>query len=270
MNHLPLVSVIIPTYNSQNSVCRAIDSCLNQTYKDIEIIVIDDGSTDNTKEILQKYSDEPRLKYAYQENQERSAARNHGLNIAKGDFIQFLDSDDVIYKDKLEKQVDFLYHNQTYIMVYCGSEYKDENNKVISTLEKKYQGKIQKKLLRGNFMTIHSPLIRKNNIRFSQELNMLEDWEYWILSIKDESVGYLDEILCAVYINTQNTNKYILSMLKGCIILYNRLLDNDDFSHLRLLLVSQKIKIYLRILKYSIFKLIDSLKTIDKNENLNE
>lgn len=249
-----MVSIIIPTYNSQNSICRAIDSCLNQTYKDIEIIVIDDGSTDNTKEILQKYSDEPRLKYIYQENQERSVARNNGLNIAKGDLIQFLDSDDVIHTNKLEKQVNFLYYNQTHVMVYCGSEYKDENDKVISTLEKKYEGNIQKKLLRGNFMTIHSPLIRKNNIRFSQELNMLEDWEYWILFIKDESVGYLDEILCTVYINTQDTKKYILNMLKGCIVVYNRLLNNNDFKHYRLLFIMQKLKIYLRILKHNIFK----------------
>lgn len=249
-----MVSIIIPTFNSQDSICRAIDSCVNQTYKDIEIIVIDDGSTDNTKEILQKYRDEPRLKYIYQENQERSVARNNGLSIAKGDFIQFLDSDDVIYKDKIEKQVNFLNNNQICIMVYCGSEYKNENNKVINTSEKKYQGNIQKKLIYGNFMAINSPLIRKNNVRFSKELNMLEDWEYWILSTKDELVGYLDEVLCSIYINNQNRNRYILSMLKGCIVIYNRLLENDDFAHLRVLLISQKIKMYLRILKYSIFK----------------
>jgi len=245
-----MVSIIIPVYNSQNSICRAIDSCLNQTYKDIEIIVIDDGSTDHTKEVLQTYSDEPRLKYIYQENQERSVARNNGLNIAKGELIQFLDSDDMIYKDKLEKQVNFLNNNETYIMVYCTSEYRDENNKVINTSETKYQGNIQKKLLSANFITIHSPLIRKNNIRFSQELNMLEDWEYWILSIKDDPVGYLDEILCVVYINNQHTNKYILNMLKGRIIVYNKLLKNDAFKDFRLLLLFQKLKSHLIVLKH--------------------
>lgn len=249
-----MVSIIIPTFNAQNSICRAIDSCLSQTYKDIEIIVIDDGSVDNTKMILQKYSDESRLKYIYQENQERSVARNNGLGIAMGDFIQFLDSDDVIYRDKLEKQVKFLNNNKANIMVYCGSEYKNENNKVINTSEKKYQGNIQKKLLQSNFLTINSPLIRKNNVRFSQELNMLEDWEYWILSTKDEQVGYLDEVLCAIYINKQNTNRYMLNMLKGCIVVYNRLLCNDDFNHLRFFLILQKFKMYLRVLKYSIFK----------------
>lgn len=251
-----MVSIIIPTYNSQHSICRAIDSCLNQTYKDIEIIVIDDGSTDNTKEILLKYSGEPRLKYIYQENQERSSARNRGLNITQGELIQFLDSDDMIYEDKLEKEVNFLQNNQTYFMVYCASEYRDSDNKVINIAEPKYQGNIQKRLLSGNFITINSPLIRKNNIRFSQELNMLEDWEYWILSIRDRPVGYLDEILCAIYITNQNKNQYILNMLNGCIKVYNKLLDNDDFKHFRFYLKIQKLKTYLRIFKHNVLNYI--------------
>ncbi len=248
-----MVSIIIPTYNSQSTICRAIDSCLNQTYKDIEIIVINDGSTDNTKDILKRYESEPKVKYVYQKNQERSVARNHGLHMAKGDLIQFLDADDMIHRSKLEKQVNFLQKNKEYFMVYCGVEYKDKKNKVILTSEKKHQGYIQKKLLHGNFIAIHSPLIRKNDIRFSRDINMLEDWEYWVLSSKNKLAGYMDEILCTVFITKQSTRKYKFRMLNGHIYLYNKFLKNDDFRHFKILFFLHKFRIYLLLLKLNLF-----------------
>lgn len=249
-----MVSIIIPTYNSESTICRAIDSCLKQTYKEIEIIVVDDGSTDKTKDILKRYDDEPKVKYVYQENQERSVARNNGLYMAKGELIQFLDADDMIHESKLEKQVNFLQKNEKYFMVYCGVEYKNENNKVIGTLEKKHQGYIQKKLLHGNFIAINSPLFRKNDIRFSQDINMLEDWEYWVLSTKNALIGYVDEILCTVFIAQQITREYKFRMLNGHIFLYNKFLKNDDFKHFKRLFFLHKFRIYLLLLKLNIFK----------------
>lgn len=102
----PKVSVIIPTYNRAHLVKDAVESVLNQTYQDFELIVIDDGSTDNTREVLAVYKD--KLTYIYQENQGRSAARNHGIKLAQGEYIAFLDSDDVWFPDKLERQVPVL------------------------------------------------------------------------------------------------------------------------------------------------------------------
>ncbi|MBD0388947.1 MAG: glycosyltransferase family 2 protein [Nostoc sp. C3-bin3] len=102
----PKISVIIPTYNRSYLIKDAIESVLNQTYQDFELIIIDDGSTDNTKEALAEYGE--RLQYIYQENQGRSAARNHGINLAKGEYIAFLDSDDVWFPDKLARQVPIL------------------------------------------------------------------------------------------------------------------------------------------------------------------
>ena len=100
------VSVIIPTYNRAHLVKDAVESVLNQTYQDFELIVIDDGSTDNTREVLAVYKD--KLTYIYQENQGRSSARNHGIELAQGEYIAFLDSDDVWFPDKLERQVPIL------------------------------------------------------------------------------------------------------------------------------------------------------------------
>ncbi|NJM20678.1 MAG: glycosyltransferase family 2 protein [Richelia sp. SM1_7_0] len=102
----PKVTVIIPTYNRAHLIKDAVESVLNQTYQDFELIVIDDGSTDNTKEILTIYGN--KLRHIFQENQGRSAARNYGINLAKGEYIAFLDSDDVWFPDKLERQVAIL------------------------------------------------------------------------------------------------------------------------------------------------------------------
>ena len=100
---IPKVSVIIPTYNSAQYLEEAIASVLNQTYTNYEIIVIDDGSTDHTVELLEPYRD--KIHYIYQENQGVSAARNQGIALAKGELIAFLDADDIFMAHKLEKQV---------------------------------------------------------------------------------------------------------------------------------------------------------------------
>ena len=100
------VSIIIPTYNRAYLICEAIDSILNQIYQDIEIIVVDDGSTDNTAEVLQRYKD--KITYIKQENEGPGDARNRGIAEASGKYIAFLDSDDIWFEFKLEVQVDIL------------------------------------------------------------------------------------------------------------------------------------------------------------------
>jgi glycosyltransferase involved in cell wall biosynthesis len=100
---MPTISVIIPTYNRATYVTKAIDSILAQTYTDYEIIVVDDGSTDNTKEVLKPYKD--KINYIYQENRGVSSARNTGIHAALGQWIAFLDSDDIWLPDKLSSQI---------------------------------------------------------------------------------------------------------------------------------------------------------------------
>jgi glycosyltransferase involved in cell wall biosynthesis len=93
-------SIILPTYNRAHFLPKAIESVLAQTFEDWELLIVDDGSTDNTKEVVAKYEDS-RIRYFFQENQERSAARNHGISKAKGEYICFLDSDDYFLPEKL-------------------------------------------------------------------------------------------------------------------------------------------------------------------------
>ncbi len=101
-----VVSIIIPTYNYAIYLSTAIQSCLNQTYKPIEIIIVDDGSTDDTKEVVKKFDD--RIIYFYQKNGGVSAARNKGLELAKGNYLAFLDSDDYLTSDSIELKMEIL------------------------------------------------------------------------------------------------------------------------------------------------------------------
>jgi len=103
----PLVSVVMPVYNSEKYLQRAIDSVFNQSYKNYEFIIIDDGSTDGSVEIINEYKN--KIVYVYQENAGASAARNKGIEVSKGELIAFLDSDDLWYPDKLKIQVN-VYH----------------------------------------------------------------------------------------------------------------------------------------------------------------
>src|ERR1700744_3507890 len=104
---MPLVSIIIPVYNSEKYLSDAIQSAINQTWSDTEIIIIDDGSTDNSLQVAQQFISE-KVKIFHQENKGASVARNYGLTKAKGDYIQFLDADDILSNNKIEAQMTVL------------------------------------------------------------------------------------------------------------------------------------------------------------------
>ena len=112
------VSVLIPLYNSEKYIAETIESCLNQTYKNIEIIIVDDGSTDNSYAIAKKYESE-NVKVTQQENKGACVARNHAFNLSKGDYIQYLDSDDILSSEKIEHQLKFFEKYGDEIIVSC-------------------------------------------------------------------------------------------------------------------------------------------------------
>jgi len=126
----PAVSVIIPTFNRAKFVTLAIDSVLSQTYKDFEIIVVDDGSTDTTQEVIAPYRD--KIKYIRQNNLGASAARNTGILNSNAKYIAFLDSDDLFVPGKLEKQVPVLDERDDVATVYSNIYYCDPSGKIIS------------------------------------------------------------------------------------------------------------------------------------------
>lgn len=182
---MPKVSVIIPTYNREDFIEETIQSVLDQTYKDFEIIVVDDGSTDNTKKKLEKFNS--KIKLIEQKNSERAVSRNNGIKNAQGEYIAFLDSDDLWFKNKLEKQVEVLDKNKDYVLTYCQCLRINENGLNIKIAERQlkgYSGYVYEKLLMRNFITSPTPLVKRECIEkikgFETKYIPYEDWEFWV------------------------------------------------------------------------------------------
>ena len=184
---MPFFTVIIPTYNRAALIKNAINSVLNQSYSDFELIIVDDGSTDDTKEIIASYSDE-RLVYLYQENAERSAARNNGIKNSSGKYICFLDSDDCYLENHLDTIYNFLNkENFPKAMVYVTSKntYLQDYN-IYET--------ILKTIIHAQHTSIHHQILQKH--KFDPKLHIAEDLDLWvriadhfpILNIDEETV----------------------------------------------------------------------------------
>src|SRR5262249_32741505 len=120
----PLVSIIVPAYNYGSLISQTLDSLLNQSYKNWECWVVDDGSTDNTSEVVEGYcNSDPRFKYLSQTNRGPGVARNDGIKRSRGSYIQFLDADDLLEERKIEHHVVFLEENPEVDLVYSGVRY---------------------------------------------------------------------------------------------------------------------------------------------------
>jgi len=182
----PTVSVIIPAYNQANFIDKAIESVLRQTYQDFEIIIINDGSKDNTEEIVKNYSDF-RIRYiCHANNMGVSKARNTGIRASRGDYIALLDSDDEFLPERLGRQVQLLQNKSSEVGVVCSWSYNiDEKGNYISKryLPKK-DGYIYEDLLSTNPISVPTVLIRKECFEkvglFDNLLDGQEDWDMWI------------------------------------------------------------------------------------------
>ena len=125
-----LISVIIPAYNHAKYLSEAIQSVLNQTYQNFEILIVDDGSTDNTRQVVQNYTDQ-RIKYIYQENRGLAASRNAGLRVTQGEYVAFLDADDIFLPHKLEVQLDWFEAHPSCGMVFSGFYFMNDRGEPI-------------------------------------------------------------------------------------------------------------------------------------------
>jgi teichuronic acid biosynthesis glycosyltransferase TuaG len=200
---MPKVSVIIPCFNSQNTIKETVESVLVQTMQDFEVIVVDDGSTDDTKQALSDYGD--RVKYLYRENGGQSAARNTGIRAARGEILAFVDSDDLWYPEKLEKQIRIL-DEQKLDWCYCDCLYFRDNDsfnlgKHSELFYPAKVGWIVKSLLMGNCIASPTPVIRRSVFERcglfdeSPQFRIGEDWEMWLRIAAQYPVGYSAEVL---------------------------------------------------------------------------
>ncbi len=195
----PFFSVIIPTYNRAHLIEETIKSVLAQTFKDFELIIVDDGSTDNTQEVIRKYLSDPRVKYIYQENKERGAARNRGAKEAKGAYLLFFDSDDIALPEHLEKAYRLIMEHGVDKVLWLHGNYSLYVNKIIIKIKKKpVTGYALKKFLKGNEAWICTIFIKKdffNQLLFDEdrELSGSEDWEFMIRAAFKAPIFYQPE-----------------------------------------------------------------------------
>ncbi len=159
---MPRISVIIPCYNNKPYIRECLNSVLSQTFSDYEVIVVDDGSTDGTGEIIQNYL--PRVRYLRQSNQGPAAARNAGIEAASGEYIAFQDADDLWYPEKLEMQLKFMEANPRFAWAY--SDMCTFNEKQILQASwfsdrPTHQGKVFEQLINNNFIPTITVMIKK-------------------------------------------------------------------------------------------------------------
>jgi glycosyltransferase involved in cell wall biosynthesis len=200
----PTVSIIIPTYNRASFLRKAIQSVLQQTYRNFEIIVVDDGSTDDTLESIGEMHN--RVTYLYQAHKGRSAARNYGIQVSKGEYIAFLDSDDQYLPQKLELQIKFLENNPSLGMVYSWSLAIDEEGKELPFLFKgNLSGWIYPQLLFSWPITTPTVVVRSDVIEqiggFSEELDLWEDDDLWRRIARSYPIGCQRQPLCKIRIH---------------------------------------------------------------------
>ena len=212
-----MISVIIPTYNRAGTILRSVNSVLNQTYKDLELLIIDDGSTDNTKELLEQINDD-RIRYIYLgANSGASNARNAGVSYALGEWIAFQDSDDAWKPEKLEKQMQLALEHPEYNLIYSSFINHVFDGSTIYFPSKPYpgimEGEMYSSLLLCNVIGAPTMLIKRDAFLqsggFDTNYNSLEDWEFVIRFSKNNLIGFVPDYLMDVYISNDGISSRV-------------------------------------------------------------
>lgn len=194
-----LVSVIIPNYNHAAYLGAAIQSVLDQSYRQVEIIVVDDGSTDNSREVVARFGDQ--VRYIWQTNQGLSAARNSGIRAAKGSYIALLDADDLYETAFLQTLVATLAATPTADGIYCGYQFVDEQNRLLPQREARLISvdRLYAALAEGNFLVPEAMLLRhvcyEQVGAFDETLSACEDWDMWLRVTKSFNIIGASQVL---------------------------------------------------------------------------
>lgn len=218
MQNMPFVSVVIPSYNHEKYVSDSIKSVLNQTYKNIELIVIDDGSKDNSVSIIQKLADEYKFKFIHRPNKGLCATLNEGLNLANGKYFCAVASDDKFILDKIEKQVKFMEENPD-VAVCCGNHIEfNENyeNKISLKFDKKYDFET---MLEFDLISAPTAMIKSEVLKSLggyDENMIIEDLDMWLrITHVGYKIAHIDEYLAYYRKHATNTTANYAKMVDG-------------------------------------------------------
>lgn len=181
----PFFSIILPTFNRAKWLRTSIQSILAQEFTDYEVIVVDDGSTDDSGEVVNKLSEfHPQIRYFYKQNEERSIARNFGISKATGRYVGFLDSDDKLYPNHLTTAFDLLKRNGFPEVGHLGYEMVDEQGHSIlvrNSFDQTFKSKlIRENILHGNAIVIRKDILQEIHFIPSTDAVLSEDWYLWL------------------------------------------------------------------------------------------
>ena len=243
---MPFFSIITPTYNRAKFISKALESVLKQTFLDFEYIIIDDGSTDNTKEIIKTFSDS-RIRYIYQENQERSVARNHGINLAKGQYICFLDSDDYYLENHLKILRNTIIKTSEKLGLYYTQSYMYNVHSKKTTPITQIKDKNQINFLLNNFLFINSicvssTIMKQEEYHFPIAYNSWEDLFVWFQVAAVFPIYFINKRTTVICVHNSNSSSiftlkdinYTVNRFNCIDVLFTKLSD--------LLTESQKLK----------------------------
>lgn len=202
----PLISVVIPVYNREKTILRAINSVLEQTYTNMEVIVVDDGSTDATVQVVRNCTDERVRLICLSGNQGANRARNAGIKEAKGEYVAFQDSDDEWLTDKLEKQLAYMFKTAAKA-VYCPYILYDKNKTSIVPMDYMNQDLCEKNVVetlkKSNVVGTPTLIIKRELFKkigmFDVDMKRLQDYEFVIRLVKSERLVYIKEPLVKAY-----------------------------------------------------------------------
>ncbi len=250
-----MVSIIIPTYQRSDTLKRAIESCLNQTMDDIEIIVVDDNNPDSdyrsiTEKIMADYSDNNKIKYLkHSQNMRGSAARNTGISVAKGEYITFLDDDDVLADNKIERQIKTLESKgEEFGVVCCGVKVCDEDTgKQMRIIQPQREGNVQLDMLKLRFGmgSGSNPLFRRCAIEnigdFDTSFLRQQDTEYMIRVLRNYKLAVVSDVLITKYesghpnrpspVRYLDIQKHFMKTFKSDIERYSSIEQNEIYRN---------------------------------------
>lgn len=253
----PFFSVILPTYNRANMIGKAIDSVLKQHYPNWELLVVDDGSTDNTKQVVEAYND-ARIRYIYQQNAERSAARNNGIANAKGQYVCFIDSDDYYFDNHLSAFQNYIQENNVGDAFLYALTAVDLDGQIIKVPHQPVQTSNNIEFFILNVVGIPRACIARNILnkhKFNPAVSIGEDTELWVRIAREYPIHFVNEYTQAY---TEHTGRSVsLTSLKPFIAHRDNL--KSIFANFSLAEISTAVRkealsyAYFRIARYYIY-----------------
>jgi glycosyltransferase involved in cell wall biosynthesis len=266
------VSVVIPVYNGEKYIKETIESVLNQTYSNFEIILVDDGSTDNSRQVIESIKDN-RIKYYYQENSGCPAIpKNVGIKKAQSDYIAFLDQDDIFLTKKLEIQMKEIEKNNLSAVIVNSYVFNSDNNKIIGkNWSKEFKVEIKdvfKRLIQDDFIITSSmAMVKKDfflkNGYLDENLKLTDDYDLWLRLAKYGKIKFIIQPLVKWRYHLGSLSFDNLKLVNDLVYLYGKILTYPNLNKEEIKIAQKKYEVYL-VKKANLYLIKKDYKTAKK------